>query len=219
MSIVLIKLAGTGFTTYGGLKTAIADILEDDGTALNAFIPNAISLAESRIADKVRCRATEELRSKALTQSSEFVDLDEDTIEVTDVLLDTNPKRALEYVPTFQSPRLIPYQDEATPYYYSIQGQRLQIRPIANQDYTLQITLYFRLAAFFNEDDTNWLLTNHPAVYLYAALAECYYFKMDEDTGDRYLAYWEKVVKELNRSEKKLKYPGPLKRRTMGPTP
>ena len=219
MSIVLVRTGATGIANYGQLKTSIADILEDDGTALNAFIPTAIALAESRIADKIRCRATEELRFKTLTQSTEFVDLDEDTIEVTDVLLDTNPKQALEYVPTFQSSRLIPYQDEATPYYYSIQGQTLQIRPIANQDYTLEITLYFRLTAFLNDDDTNWLLTNHPAVYLYAALAECYYFKMEEDVGDRYLAYWEKIVKELNRSEKKLKYPGPLKRRTMGPTP
>jgi len=208
-----------GLANYGELKTEIANVLEDDGSELASYIPTAITLAESRIADKVRCRAMEELRTDSLTQSTEFVALDSDVIEITDVALDTNPKVNLEFVPTFQSTRLIRYDDEATPYYYSIQGETLQIRPIAEQDYTIEYTLYFRLPAFSADLDTNWILTNHPAIYLYGSLAECYYFKRDEDVGDRYLSHYERLVEELNRSEKKLKFPGPLKRRVMSSTP
>lgn len=204
---------------YGELKTEIATILEDDSDGLAAFIPTAISMAEARIADKVRCRAMEERRTDTLTQSTEFVALDTDAIQVTAVELGTNPKVQLEFASSLQATQLLHYQDEATPYYFSVEGETLRIRPIANQDYTLEYTLWFRLPAFSGDTDTNWILTNHPGIYLYASMAECYYFKMDEDTGDRYLSYWEKIVKELNRSEQKLKYPGPMSRRTKASTP
>ena len=70
----------------------------------------------------------------------------------------------------------------------------MQLGPTPDGVYSIQIAYYARFAAL-STTPTNWLLTNHPSLYLFSALAEASVYTLEDDRAQ----IWEaKYRVELN---------------------
>ncbi|MES2040472.1 MAG: hypothetical protein V4495_21850 [Pseudomonadota bacterium] len=63
---------------------------------------------------------------------------------------------------------------------FSVIGQQLQLAPIPDAAYQLELTYQQRIPALSTINTTNWLLAAFPNVYLYAALCAAQPFIMND---------------------------------------
>lgn len=158
---------------YGLLKAAIANRLSR--TNLTSIIPDFIMLAEARIyhgfrdieieAPKLRIQQMIEIESTSLASLPDgYLETSRFTVP------DSYGTRALQYK-TPQEFADLPSTSE-TPLYYTFQDGGVAVEggtPVA-----FTFSYYRRFESLVADADTNWLLTNHPGIYLYSALIEAY---------------------------------------------
>lgn len=180
-------------TTYAELKTAVANWLHR--TDLTSVIPDFIAIAESRIRHDVRCRAMEATATGTLSAAE--VALPTRFAEARRVML---ADRVLTYT---SLSGFHPRREWGTGV-YTIEGSNF-IFPATSGAYEIQYYAWF--AAFSGASDTNTLLTNHPDIYLFAALAEAAQYVGDNPA--LWLSRYDLAVKRLQTSEQKA-YAGPI---------
>lgn len=156
-------------STYGELKSAVENWLDRDD--LSSRVPEFITLAKSRIDTDVRILRME--KRFTATISDEFTDLPDDYIEMRSVNLNTSPAKRLQFLSPGQIAER--YSRDGTsgePVWYSVFGNQLQLWPAPDGNYEVELVYVGSLTDFATDADTNWLLENHPGIYLYGALVE-----------------------------------------------
>ena len=167
-------------TTYAELQTATANWL--DRSDLTARIPEFIELAEANFNRVIR-QPDMITKNDSFSIAGRYTTLPTDTLEIVRIVLDLTPVVVLEYMtPEELSERRITLTGTGKPYYFTtIGGSANQLEVLRSPDdtYTASIIYYTRIPAL--ADGTNWLLTNHPDIYLFGALVEAEpYLKNDE---------------------------------------
>jgi hypothetical protein len=185
-------------TTYGGLKTSIASFY--NRTDLTDAIPDFVVLAESLIRKKVEARAMETTATGTLTG--------ETLAHPTDML----------------TPRVLSVGGAPLKYVSPEQYDHLQINTVTGGKYTSigsdfhilggssgdeYVLIYDGVfTALADDADTNFVLTNAPEVYLWAALHYAAIYMKDMNAAMGYMAAFEAAVSLLNTQEKKAKTGG-----------
>lgn len=155
-------------TTYSELKTAIADW--SHRSDLTAKIPDFITLAESRINRVIQFNEQEIETSLTATVSSRYIDLPDGfiaPIELWNTYFSTRDR--VQFVPVDVIP--VDLISTGEPTYWTIDGANIAFDIECDVAYTFD----FRYRSTSNLSDvvtTNWLLENHPDVYLYGSLIE-----------------------------------------------
>jgi len=167
-------------TTYDQLKDAVGNWL--DRTDLDDRIPEFIELAEANFNRVIR-QPDMITKNDSFSIAGRYTTLPTDTLEIVRIVLDLTPVIVLEYMtPEELSERRITLTGTGKPYYFTtIGGSANQLEVLRSPDdtYTASIIYYTRIPAL--ADGTNWLLTNHPDIYLFGALVEAEpYLKNDE---------------------------------------
>jgi hypothetical protein len=171
-------------TNYGTLKTAIADTLNRDD--LTSVIPSFVSLAQAQFNRKIRSHR--QITRGSLTINTQFEALPADWLETIRITMDANPIRVLTQISMDDLTRYRTDTDNSTdaPVYFAHIGTDIELFPTPSTSYTGQITYYAKIPALVSDGDTNWLLTNHPDVYLYGALVHAAPYLKD----DARIAIW-----------------------------
>lgn len=164
--------------TYGQLKTAVATWLKRSD--LTDIIPDFIGLAESNIRRDVRCRAMEQIATGTLAATT--LALPTRFLEARNVALDGYPQSN-----------------------FTIKGELFYFQ---SSTATYSIDYWQAFEPFAADGDTNWLLTNAPDVYLWAALAEAKTYI--EGDPSKEMALYAKAVARMRQSEMQARFPGPL---------
>lgn len=154
--------------TYADLQASVAAWLKRND--MTAIIPDLIMMAESRLSSDIDARLMESRTT--LTVSSEYTTLPSDLLETRRALLQVDPKRKLRYVTPDQITEQYPTSATGSPAVFSVIGQEMQVAPIPDTAYQIELTYYQRIPALSATNTTNWLLTNFPAAYVYATLCE-----------------------------------------------
>jgi len=196
-------------STYAELKTSIANWL--DRSDLTSRIPEFIAFAEANIATDVRVRQMEKRVTASV--STEYFDLPTDYLEMLDIQLNTDPIRRLKYHTTHQMDTFAPSATTGEPTRYTIIGTEVQVKPVPDATYTLEVAYISKFTAFSDDTDTNWLLTNHPQIYLYGALVAAEPFLDNTEKAQIWGALYNSAVENLNNQDKNARHPGPLARR------
>lgn len=168
-------------TTYAELQTAAANWL---GRAdLTSRIPEFIVLFEAKFNRTMRV-LEQEKRNATFSITGEYVAVPTDFIELRSMHLTTDPKRPLRLMPpdtqvdAYNSGTGIPIFVSVTGH-TTIDGTKaFRFAPVPDATYTAVLTYYARLSALSGA--VNWLLTNHPDVYLYGTLLEASAFVQDD---------------------------------------
>lgn len=162
-------------TSYSTLKTELAAWMTRSN--LTDFLDTAIDNAENRFnygtvgdfySEPIRTR--DMITSDDLTLSSGTVALPSDFLEAKRVTALTSPRRKLEYASADWLDEIYPDTTASDPYFYTILGSNLIVRPTTTSDIELQY--YAQIAALTDAAPTNWLITKHSNIYLYGCLLE-----------------------------------------------
>jgi hypothetical protein len=168
-------------TTYSELKTAVGDWL--NRSDLTSAIPNFIALAEAQMNRQIRHRKMV-TRADATLDTSYFA-VPADWQENIRFQLNTNPITPLVYVtPEQMTEDSQVYITSGQPMFFTMVGQQFQVLPVPDGEYDAELLYYAKIPSLSDAAPTNWLLTEAPDIYLYAALVQSApYLKEDERTG------------------------------------
>lgn len=178
---------------YGQLRAAVTDWLHraDLDTSAITFV----QLAESRL--------KRELRLNRLTASATLTILaGQSSVALpTDYLQGRSVVGTLEW--DFKSPDILAQMAAAasTEYVYSIYGGNLVVPYVPAANVTVKVIYYQALVALANDSDTNWILTEHPGVYLWAALSEASTYTVDKGQTATFEGKFRDVMETLRQAD------------------
>ncbi len=182
--------------TYTDLQAAVAGWM--NRTDLTAAIPDFVALAEARISRDLRIRKQVATTTLTCVAGTQYVTLPSDFLEIENITLtSTSPPASLSVVTPEILDRKYPagYQT-GQPQVYALLGDYINFGPTPDAAYTVALDYYARLAAL-SVTPTNWLLTNHPMVYLAGALCEGWLYLQDTDKVALWDARYRREVDQL----------------------
>ena len=159
---------------YTDLQASIAGWLHRSDLA--AVIPDFIMLAESRINRNLRAIIPQTEIALTATPGSRYMPIPTGMVEIEALWLTYyQPRRQLVYK---EPTELILNISSGMPNYWSIDSSNIALDSTCDNPYTFTLR-YFALFAL-SSTTTNWLMTNHPDLYLYASLIEAAAYIRDD---------------------------------------
>lgn len=184
-------------TTWTDLKTSLANWCNRTDLSTTE-IPEAIALSERRFQRMVF--GPERIIQADLTIDAETESLPADCWGVKALYLSTDPKTVLEQMTLADLRNSYTSNTTGKPQNYAIRGETIVFAPAPDATYTGKLTYIQTIPALGASQATNWLLTDHPDLYLYAAQAELFTLQMDEARASARMAMAAEIIEEINRS-------------------
>lgn len=183
-------------TTYSELKTAVANWLHRSD--LTDRIPEFIALAESRMSRDLA--KTRELILRTTTAATtEYHALPSDFQAAVSLVVDTADGKRLNYMPTDQISQKYPNTPSGIPEVFDIVGQYFRIVPVNTNGYTINVTYRAKVPALTDVATTNYILTTHPDLYLWASRLEAADYCGDDRKFQRAQVGYGEVLRSVNR--------------------
>ena len=174
---------------YTDLQASVASWLHRSD--LTAVIPDFIALAEKRINGDLNARLQDTIATLTTVSGTNTVSLPSDTIDVRSLVVQSSPNSVLNYLTPDQFNTQYAYQYGGIPRSFTVIGGSIYLGPIPDQAYPIQITYRAALPPLA-VNNTNYLMTQYPAVYLNATICVALDYTRDMDK----LPVWESKYKE-----------------------
>lgn len=193
-------------TNYTELKSAIADWLVRDD--LTAVIPSFIALAEAQIQRVVRHHKMMQ-RSEAEIDTRYFV-LPNDWVETVrfHVRGDRTYRLELTSLDDMLQLRQANGDPSGIPTHFAHVGQQLEVYPSPSGVFDVELLYHKKIPALSEASPTNWLLTDHPDVYLYGALLQSAPYLDDDQRMQVWSTLYGNAIQAINQESKKARYSG-----------
>lgn len=144
---------------------------------LTAVMPTFVQLADSRLNRDLRLRRQVVNTTLTTTAGAQSVTLPADWLETENLTVSASPPRPVQLVTPEQLDAKFPAGTfTGVPAFATIVGNSMQFGPTPDAAYGVSMDYYQR----FDATAGNWVLTNHPGVYIAAAMAELCLYTMDE---------------------------------------
>jgi len=155
-------------SNYSNLKTSIANWLNRSDLS-SEISDDFIKLVEADFNSKLRIR-------KMITQSTFTIDSETESLptgflQVRDMfILSGGTKNALRYVAPGQMDQMIGTSVSGKPSAYTILGDSFRFAKKPDASYSGVINYYKKFDTLSDTNTSNYILTDHPAIYLYGSL-------------------------------------------------
>lgn len=184
-------------TTWAELKTTLSNWLERDDLSTTE-IPEAIALFERRAQRTIY--APEREITADLTIDAEEESLPSDLWAIKALYLTTDPKTVLEQMTLSQLRTSFSANTTGQPQNFAIKGETIVFGPAPDTSYTGKLTYTQTIPALGASQATNWLLTDHPDLYLYGTLHELHLLLNDEARAALFDGKFRQAADEVNES-------------------
>ena len=172
---------------YGDLKTGVARWLGRND--LTTYIPDYVALCHAWLMRELRSHPRMIKRDTAFAVDAEYEAVPSDFMELVSARRNDGDKITLAYLSDDTQSKY--WQGVAgEPRYITVVGnttagtENFRFGPPPNGAYTLTIEYNARVAFFANDAATNWIMTDHPDLYLYGSLLQAVgYIKDDARVG------------------------------------
>ncbi len=155
-------------STYSELKSSIANFLNRSDLTTE-IQDDFIKLTEADFNSKLRVRKM--IAQSTLTIDSETEALPTGFLQVRDFyILSGSTKYPLRYMTPSQMDQVKGTSVTGIPQAYTILGDTFRFTPKPDSTYTGYINYYKKFDALSDTNTTNFILTDHPAIYLYGSL-------------------------------------------------
>lgn len=195
---------------YDELKSSIADWL--NRSDLTSVIPDFVTMAEASLQRDPRVRT---LVDTTLTVDSETETLPAQFRGIEGLYHDgTTYYGELDNVAPGELSRIKDaHGDDDVPIAYSIVNDTtLRFAPVPDATYTLGFAYWATISHLSDTNLSNWLLDDHPDIYLYASLLESAPYLRDDPRIPVWEQKLEKRLEELHRHVSSSQYSGRLVR-------
>lgn len=199
-------------TQRSTLLSALDSWMIRDDIAGDSDIDTIIQMAESRL--NRLCRTVIQEQSTTLTFTGRSEDLPANYLEWRMVFIDDNVRKM-----DYKTPKALressSWSDGRKGRFFTIEGgggtpgsdDRMQMTiaspGTASDSVTVTLLYWAKWTPLVDPTDTNWLLTNHFDIYLYAALRVAAEWANNDEKEDRYELKFQKMLGELNNSQNK----------------
>jgi hypothetical protein len=198
--------------TYSDLTTAIGNWLQRSDLA--ALTPNFVQLFEAAANRRLRVRQQE--ATAALTPAGGVVALPSDYLAWRRLTWTGNPRQELGYVEPSWLQAAYPDLPTDSPRAFTIEGGNIKTMPLDPGNIALEL-VYFQQIPALAANSTNWLMSQHPDLYLFGALTEAQAYTVNAETAALWKARRDELFDEIEKLSNKSRGAGAV--RTMGPTP
>jgi hypothetical protein len=198
--------------TYSDLTTAIGNWLQRSDLA--ALLPNFVQLFEACANRRLRVRQQE--ATVALTPSNGVVALPSDYLSWRRLTWTGNPRQELGFVEPSWLQAAYPNVPTDIPRVFTIEGGNIKTMPLDPGNVALEL-VYFQQIPSLAANSTNWLMSQHPDLYLFGALVEAQAYTVNAETAALWKARRDELFGEIETLSNKTRGPGAI--RTLGPTP
>lgn len=194
------------FDSYSSLKTTVANYLARSD--LTSVIPDFIRLAEERLRREIRTRQMLVVATANTTGGDSTVGLPTDFLEMRDIHLNTNPVATLRYKAPNSFYETSRSTESGRPVDYTILGSEMQLAPIPDTAYQLQMLYYGKPALLSDSNPSNVFLANYPDALLYASLGEAEPYLMNDARTQTWAALYDRAINAINTSDQSSEYSG-----------
>lgn len=187
-------------TNYSNLQTAVANWL--GRSDLTTYIPDFITLAESRIYRELRIRAMEAALSDTIASGviavpSDYLEMKTLNISHANRLYNLE-RRDADWIYQAYPSRV----SDGIPCFYAVDGSNIVFGPYPDSTYSVVGTYYKRLTAL-SSSSTNWFTTNAPDLLLFASLCEAEPFLVNDNRVTLWESKYQQAKTEIEREEKR----------------
>lgn len=187
-------------SSYSELQTAVGSWL--NRSDLTSNIPDFIKLAEASFNRVLRTR--NQIKRATSTVSTQFVTQPTDLLELYNIQINSDPIRRLEQVSLTKIDELKEGSSRSgKPLYFSITGADFELYPSPDTSYTLELVYYSTITSLSDTNTSNFLLTNHPDIYLYGTLVQAEPYLMNDERIGTWGALLGKAIEELRVSDER----------------
>ena len=196
--------------TFTELKDAVADWL--DRSDLTTRIPDFITLAEARLNRDLRIRPMEVRSTMETTSGQRYFNLPGGYLQMRNMQMNTNPITPLEYITPEMLDRLYGSDTTGKPRAYSLIGDEIQLAPIPDSDYTIEMAFYEKFTPLGDGTSgtvtNNWLTLNAPDVLLYGSLLEAEPFIKNDERIALWLNAYNGAIRKLQDADDRDRHSG-----------
>ena len=203
-------------TTYTEVKAAIANWLNRSDLTTEIG-DDFIKLVEAEYNSKLRIKPM-------LTSDSSFSITGETVAAPTGFLqvrdfyiVQGATKYSLTYMPPTQMDQIKGGSTTGQPTVYTLLGTNFRFAPTPGSTYTATLNYYKAIDALSGSTATNWILTNHPGVYLYGSLYHAANFLggIEPSKLQNWLQLYQTTLERIERSDREDQWSGsPLQTRS-----
>jgi len=194
------------FTNYSDLKTSVANYL--GRSDLTAVIPDFISFAELRLSRDLRTRQMLKTATAATVSGDGKVALPTDFLELRDLHVQGDPRVPLTYMSPSTFTRDAFADESGKPIYYSILATELELAPMPDTAYTLEILYYAKPTVLSNTTASNVFLANYPDALLYASLLEAEPYLINDARTQTWATLYDRAIKNISDADQNGEYSG-----------
>lgn len=203
-------------STYDQLTSRVADWLNRGD--LVAVIPDFVALFEAQYNDDPRGRIQKSVVISNAEIENELTPVPADYVQMQNLRIPgskANPA-GLDLLTSQQLGQFrYRYQNAGEPLYYAIIGTQLRVLPVPDQQYTFEMEYFAKLPPLGPDNQTNWLLADHPNVYLYGTLLQAEPYLKNDDRIAVWRGLWDSAMEALNTTDDRALFSGAtLKMRT-----
>ena len=206
-------------STYAELKTGIANWLNRTDLT-DEISDDFIKLCESDFNAKLRIRQMEQFDDVSI--NAEKVSVPTGFIAVRSFyILSSSVKYPLEYITPANMFETRGGSRTGKPRAYTIESddetETFRFGPSPDTSYTGYLSYYKAISALSVSNTSNWMLANHPAVYLYGSLYHAANFLggIDQQQVQNWLAMYSTAMERCEQNDKQDSYGGaPVVQRT-----
>jgi hypothetical protein len=189
-------------STYSELKASLADWKHRSG--LTGVTPDFIALCEADFNRRLRI-AEMEVGATA-TFDEGYEDVPSDFLEMREIKVNSSPVRSLKYMTPQQMTEFYPTSGSGTPEFYTLVDHTIRLNTTPDDE--VEISYYVRIPALSSDAETNWMLTNHPDVYLYGSLSHAEPYLKNDKRILTWKSLYEVALKQVEEADKKARWSG-----------
>ena len=193
--------------TYSALKASVANWL--NRTDLTDEIVDFISLTEADFNSKLRIRKM--ISETTITIDAETEDLPTGFLQIRDFfILSGSTKLPLRYMTPSQMDSIKGTSTTGTPEVYTILGDKLRFAPKPDSTFTATLNFYKKFDALSDSNTSNFILSDHPAIYLYGALYHATNFLggIDKMLVQKWQQMYGTAMERLERNDREDQFSG-----------
>src|SRR5882757_4287238 len=192
--------------TYAELRTAVENWL--DHTLFSARVPEFIALFEAAANRRLRVRQQE--ASSALMPSSGTVALPADYLAWRRLTWAGSPRVELQYVHPSYLQAAYPSSPADVPRIFTIEGSTLKVRPLDST--ALEFDYFQKVPALASAPGgANWLLTEHPDLYLFGSMVEAEMFGVNDERAPLWKGRRDEIFDEIAKLDNKTRGPSAVR--------
>ena len=174
---------------------------------LGALMPDFVTMAEARISRDLRLRKQITTTTLTALAGVQEVAIPTDWLEFENLSVQASPDRQLVYVPVEHIDSRYSSVSVGIPAVYTIEGENLLLAPTPAGDYPISVIYYARFPSLITAGN-NWLLTNHPNIYLFAVLAEVFHYTQNPEQIQMFTARYNEGLQQLQEQDDRATHSG-----------